>query len=331
MSFEIKTHGQIGPKLQELAREEINRIITTLRALNASTLDVLTHELRKRLKRLRALLWLVREPLGKNRYRADDGVFCEAGRALAVMRDAQALLKTHDRLQQQFVPRKPPALMRAMRQKLRTHERRCASALVGSAALGEQIVGLQAALDRVDEWPVGDYGWKELRRTVKRSYQRFRKSYEQAHEAPDAARLHRWRKRTKDLCLHLRLLRRIGPVLMEELADDYEVLGDFLGDDHDLVVLRLAVEKQRDTALHRPARAAFLQLLDLRRKELLEAAFNLGQRLHADSPTAFSRLLETNRAASRQRTRKARKLTQQLGASRRSTNAKNVPAKCAAI
>ena len=57
MSYEIKTHGQIGPKLQNLAREEIHRIIAVLRTLNASTLDVLTHDLRKRLKRLRALLF----------------------------------------------------------------------------------------------------------------------------------------------------------------------------------------------------------------------------------------------------------------------------------
>ena len=317
MSYEIKTHGQIGPKLQELAREEINRIIAALRTLNASTLDVRTHKLRKRLKRLRALLWLVREPLGKKRYRAEDGVFREAGRALAAMRDAQALLKTHDRLQQQFFPRKPPTLLRALRQKLSAHERQCASALVGSAALGKQIVGLQGALDRVDEWPVGDYGWKEMRRAVKRSYERSRESYKQAHDDPDAARLHRWRKRTKDFTLHLRLLRRIGPVLMEELAHDYEVLGEFLGDDHDLLVLRLAVKKQRDTILHRQARAAFLQLVDLRREELRDAAFDLGERLHADSPTAFSRLLDTHHTASRQRTRKARKLTRQLGTSPR--------------
>ena len=55
MSYEMKTHGQIGPKLQNLAREEIHRIIAALRTLSASTLNVLTHDLRKRLKRLRAL------------------------------------------------------------------------------------------------------------------------------------------------------------------------------------------------------------------------------------------------------------------------------------
>ncbi len=317
MSYEIKTHGPIGLKLQELARKEIKRIIAALRTLNAATLDGLTHDLRKRLKRLRALLWLLRESFGKKRYRAEDGVFREAGRALGAMRDAQALLKTHDRLQQRFFPVKPPALMRAMRQKLSAHERECAAALFGSAALGKQIVSLQAALDRVAEWPVADYGWKELRRAVKRSYQRSRESCEQARDAPDAARLHRWRKRTKDFSLHLRLLRRTDPVLMEELAHDYNVLGEFLGDDHDLVVLRAAVEKQRATILHRPARAAFLQLLDLRREELCEAAFALGERLHADSPTIFARELSAHRAAGRQRKRKAHKLTQQLSASRR--------------
>ena len=316
MSYEIKTHGRIGTELQKLAREEINRIIVALRTLNAATLDDLTHEIRKRLKRVRALLSLVREPVGKKRFRAEDGVFREVEQALGAMRDAHALRETLDGLQRRFFPGKPPARLRGVRQKLGTDERLRASALVGSGVLRKQIVCLQAALDRVGDWPVGDYGWKELRRAVKHSYRRSRECRERMHDAPGAARLHRWRKRTNDLCLYLRMLRHICPVLTEELAHDFEVLGEFLGDDHDLVVLRAALEKQRKTILHRPARTAFLKLLDLRQQELCDAAFALGKRLHADSPQVFARKLGERRATVRQRTRKARKLTRKLSASR---------------
>ncbi len=319
MSYEIKTHGQIGPELQDLARKEIKRIIAGLRTLNSVKLDCSTHDLRKRLKRLRALLWLVSGSFGKKRYRAEDGVFRKAGHALGAMRDAQALLKTHDHLQQQFFPRQPP-LLRAMRKKLSVRERKCASAMVGSAALEEQIVSLRAALIRVDEWPVADYGWKELRRAVKRSYQRSRESYERARHTPDVSCLHRWRKRTKDFSLHVRLLRRIGPVLMKELAHDYAVLGEFLGDDHDLAVLRADLKKQRDPILHQSARAALLKILDLRRAEFCDAAFALGKRLHTDSSANFARELSAHRVAARQRTRKADKLTQRLGSSRQTAD-----------
>ena len=312
MSFEIKPHCRVGSELQELARTEITQIIGAFRALHSDTLDGLTHEIRQRLKRLRAVIRLLREPLGKRRYRMEDSVIRAAGRALGPLREGQAALTTLDGLQRRFFPGKPSAALLTAREKLATQAQQCASALVGSAVLATQISALEGLSARLAEWPVEGFGWKEMRRAIECSYRCAKEHWERAHDASDADCLHCWRKRANDLWQYLRMLRRICPDLAGELAREYEVLGAFLGDYHDVVVLRAALEKQGDALLELQARVTFVKLLDLRMGELFDAAFALGERLHVHSPTAFAHELGEHRAACRGRLREARKLGQRF-------------------
>jgi hypothetical protein len=69
-----------------------------------------------------------------------------------------------------------------------------------------------------------------------------------------------------------------GPV--GELADEFHHLADYLGDEHDLAVLRPRV----------PASAT--DLVDRRREELQDKAFALGERLYADKSKTFVHILE---------------------------------------
>jgi CHAD domain-containing protein len=170
---------------------------------------------------------------------------------------------------------------------------------------------LKVLLADLATWPVTDYGWKKLRRAVRRSYDRARAAYRKAKDDPDPAHLHRWRKRVKELWFHVRLLRKASPAFMEELAQDFDVLGEFLGDDHDLLVLKAALKK-REGGANRTAMETLLELIELRREELLDAAFDLGERLHEESPADFARELDQRRATRQERKRKGRKLGAQL-------------------
>lgn len=312
MSYEIKIYGRIGPGLRELAKEETARALESLAAMQTGDTPAAAHDARKRLKKLRALLVLLREPLGQKRFRAEDSVLRQAGRMLSAKRDAEALLKTLKQLQRRFFPGKPSPLIQALQATLGAEERRCMAHLKRSNAVAAGTASLQEWHARIGAWPVTDYGWKELRRAIRRSYKRARRSYQDAREAPAPTRLHQWRKRVKELWFHIRLLRRVCPALMAELAQDYEVLGEFLGDDHDLFVLKTTLEERREALQHDAAAETLSKLIDLRREELLDAAFDLGERLHEDAPAVFVRELQERRSIRRQRRRKGKKLGAQL-------------------
>ena len=74
---------------------------------------------------------------------------------------------------------------------------------------------------------------------------------------------------------------------MDAMARELEMLGEYLGDDHDLVILRQAVEQQSPDKSHSRELAALNGLIDERQRELQIAALALGKRFYAERPSAF--------------------------------------------
>ena len=103
--------------------------------------------------------------------------------------------------------------------------------------------------------------------------------------------LHEWRKRSKDLWYHLRLVRRAWPEVMTTTADEAHELSDRLGDDHDLVVLARDVEDARPPLTDHQLEH-LRQLIGKRRKELQGEAFAYGERLFAEKPKRFVERIE---------------------------------------
>jgi CHAD domain-containing protein len=58
---------------------------------------------------------------------------------------------------------------------------------------------------------------------------------------PASENFHEWRKRVKDLSYHLQMLNPIWPEQICAAASELKELSDYLGDDHDLVLLEQAI------------------------------------------------------------------------------------------
>ena len=134
-------------------------------------------------------------------------------------------------------------------------------------------------------------GFDLLRPGLKRAYSRGRGSFRDARKEPSDEALHEWRKRSKDLWYHLRLVRRAWPEVMETTADEAHELSDRLGDDHDLVVLMAYVE-EREQPLPTDQVEHLQGLIGKRRKELQREAFAYGERLFAEKPKRFVERIE---------------------------------------
>ena len=70
-----------------------------------------------------------------------------------------------------------------------------------------------------------------------------------------------------------------------------KTLSQYLGDDHDLVMLRQFVGRHCGREHAREVKV-LNQLIDLRQKELRSAAFALGSRFYVENPPSFCRRLE---------------------------------------
>ena len=94
-------------------------------------------------------------------------------------------------------------------------------------------------------------------------------------EDPD--KFHEWRKRVKYLWYHMDILQQAWPVMLQDTANELHLLSDFLGDAHDLVVLKETLLAEPELSEGNQNLTTLLALIDRRRSSLEEASWTLGQ------------------------------------------------------
>jgi CHAD domain-containing protein len=253
------------------------------------------HGARKDLKKLRAVVRLLREELGEELYRAENSRYRDAGRALSATRDAQVKVETlaalgegvaGDRAAGGDAGELPFAALDAWRGALE-REREAASRSEG-AGVERALAVLEPGPRLIAAWPLIADEWDLLDAGLRRAYRRGRRGMAEAREAGDAASFHRWRKRAKDLWYQQRLLADAWPSVLGETADQAHALSERLGDHHDLAVL---AEDLADRGFEPAWSAPLGEAIAARQEELAGEAIALGERLYAERPRAYRRRL----------------------------------------
>ena len=147
MSFRIPNDEAVEPAVQRIADGQLGKAI---RETDDAGLDApeRVHQVRKRLKKLRARLRLVRPALGQ-RYRDENAWFRDTARRLSDVRDARANFETFDRL---FARHVDEAAFDPVRQRLPAQMPVAGDESLIESQLGELQARLDAARDRVDAW-----------------------------------------------------------------------------------------------------------------------------------------------------------------------------------
>jgi CHAD domain-containing protein len=118
-------------------------------------------------------------------------------------------------------------------------------------------------------------------------YRQGRKTLQAVHTAPSDAAFHEWRKQVKYLRYQIQLLRPIWSGPLEALAGELRGLCDYLGEDHDLVVLRAKLTANDSPLTNEPGCRALLATLDRKRVTLRRKAMRVGGRIYKESPALF--------------------------------------------
>jgi CHAD domain-containing protein len=279
-AYRLEEGEPLSKVLAGIARGRIDHALDELRGQTDSTPEEAVHGARKDMKKLRALLRLVRGELGEQRFARENACFRDAARELAGARDADVMVETLGSLEL------PAGLGWELRKVIQASRERDGAGADREAATRDAIAILKEARKRVGDWPLEDDSFEALAGGLRRTYRRGRRDFKAARAEPSVEALHEWRKRVKDLWYHQTLLRRLWPPVMTAVGDEAHELSDRLGDDHDLAVL--ADWFKEHTEPDPDLQAA----IDRRRAELQRDAFALGARLYADKPSAYVRRLE---------------------------------------
>jgi CHAD domain-containing protein len=277
-AYRLRQDEPLPDEIARVARGRIDHALDELRGKTDSTPEEAVHEARKDMKKLRALLRLVRGELGKSTFARENACFRDAARELSGTRDSDVMLETLAALDL------PAGLGWELRKTMQA-ELASDGAVDRERAARGAIAILKEARGRVDAWPLERDSFEALADGLGRTYRRGRRDFEAARAEPDTEGLHEWRKRAKELWYHHTLLRELWPAAMNVVGDEAHELSDKLGDDHDLAVLAAWLGE------HAEPGAVVLDAVESRREALQVAAFELGARLYAEKPGAYVRRL----------------------------------------
>jgi CHAD domain-containing protein len=278
----LHPHEPLVTGMRRVALEQLDLAIELLEAPAKTTRADAVHETRKSLKRLRALLKLLRADLGEQRFGHENAVLRNSARELSQARDTAVLVDTLDDLLERF----PAELgarkgVRRLRSGLTARRERSG---VRAEAVASVLDELRASRLRLYAWDPGHCGEEHVIAGLERSYRQGRRRWRVARRSRPgrpghAVAMHEWRKRAKDLRYCAETFGLGG------VARRAERLGDTLGEDHDLALLDALVRDHGGRLGAGPAsRKALRKAIAKRRRRLRRRALARGAELYAGKP-----------------------------------------------
>lgn len=237
----------------------------------------LIRELRKNIKKTRALLRLVRP--GFKHYSRENDALRSASRLISDLRDSDALEEAFSRVEAlTFLPAGQREDLRAI--VIRPRAEIAQTQLADRLAEHRAIVA--AIAERIRGWKVDADGFDALAPGLERTWLAAQKAMDMAQANPTVGALHDWRKRTKDHWYHARLLAPIWPEVMAQHVACADALGERLGEARDLAIL---IQALADVS----GAVEFIQAAAAEEARLLSDAHFLGARLFSEPAASLSR------------------------------------------
>jgi CHAD domain-containing protein len=287
MGFEVKKNESASAGMRRIARELVEEAVELIEEKKEDPSETI-HELRKQLKKFRAVLRLVRDELGDEVYRRDNVSARDLGRMLSPVRDAGVRVSSLDSLRKTYEKDFPADEMAPIRKRLVTRHGAAVRRVLSGSTLFKIAHELKGLRRRVRTWPLVKEGYPCLEPGLRRVYRQGKKVEAEAYVSGTDEAFHEWRKRAKDLRYHVDLLEPVWPEVMQDVEKTLHDLTDRLGDDHDLSDLRRILTTSPRLTRGSKSVTRVLELIDRRRSELQAEARPIGARIYCEKPKAFS-------------------------------------------
>ncbi len=289
--FSISPEVAVGEECRRILLAETAGAIDALEGFGADP-DHAVHETRRHGKRIRALLLLARPIAGGGGAIARaNRLVRDAARRLAPARDSLVLAQTLSAiLASKGAPRCGETGKTELR-RLRRHHRRILDGPDLLARAETAAVEFREASGIFRRWDWARVKPSAVVAAVVANYRAGAELFETSRLTRDPHDCHDWRKRTKYFLFHCRLLSRVVPDPLAELADLAEALGSSLGEHHDIAVLEDALLDGNATDRIGHEVLALIGLCEHRRAELEKTFFASGELVYAEPPEKLSRRL----------------------------------------
>jgi CHAD domain-containing protein len=290
MAYRLERDESVIRGLKRVVRDEMKSAGTSLSGAGKTNRDEAIHGTRKSIKKVRAILRLVSAELG-GAHELENARLRDVARRLSEFRDAFVIVETFDELKKKYKDEAGDRL-KSVRVALAKRRNEGSKAEDVATVLAEAAGALRKATKRVRAWPLQTDGFAAIGPGLEATYRAGRVALARVRKHPRPENFHELRKRVKDHWYHLRLLEDLWTSMMSASEKNLKDLETWLGNDHNLVVLRARIVaepafygKQKDIDLA-------LDLIDRHQEELREQSLSLAERIFAEKPSEFTRRMK---------------------------------------
>ena len=250
----------------------------------------------------------------------ENDCFRKVGRKLSEFRDAAATIEIFDDLRERFRRDLGADTLASIRHGLLTRKRQFEQQAPIDQTLDQITATLQAASKRVKTWPIQADGFAAIAPGLEKTYRRSRNAMEPLPSYARPDNYHKWRRCSKYHRYHIQLLQSVWAEMMQAYASSLKDLDTWLGNDHNLVVLRDRIVAEPEFYGKEREIDLLLSLIDKYEKLLRESALSLGERTYDRKPGEFARLMNHLWRAWKSQPRSFEKLVQEKQGKQSKTN-----------
>jgi CHAD domain-containing protein len=286
VAFRLKKHAPVAAEIRRIVLRQLEVAISELHTVGDPQSDEAVHDARRRIKKIRAIIRLVRPVLDKA-YRAVDDDLRTVSRLLAPVADGRGIIETLDELAHRYGKALPPRTIAAARAGVLRNGARADREAAQRGVLEVAAGTLRSERRRIKHWHITAQGFRAIGPGLEESYRHARHMMMVAWSKPKPSHFHAWRRYVKDHWFHVRLLEgRCGYHLMT-YQRRIEALDGVLGEYHNVVLLREVLTK--DVHLPREETARCLRVVARYQRLLRRHAETLGVGIYSEPPRRFVR------------------------------------------
>jgi CHAD domain-containing protein len=291
MAYRLKSKESVPEGIKRVVKEELEAGLDQLNGKSRANRDEAVHEARKSVKKIRAVLRLMRPELN-GAYDMETRRLRTVGRKLSEFRDAGAIVETFDNLKKKYRNDLRKHSLDSIRRRL-VKLRDEAEKKVETGDAFKKLAGtLEDAAKDVKTWPLQTDGFSAIAPGIEDAFRRARRAMVRARKDPRPENFHEWRKAVKDHWYHVRLLESLWSDVMRAHEKSLKDLESWLGEDHNLVVLRERIVADPDSYGGQKETDLVLDLIDKYQKELRDNALSLGERIYEERLRQFTRRMK---------------------------------------
>jgi CHAD domain-containing protein len=291
MAYALAKNESIADNIRRIWAEELAAAIRILEN-PGSNQEKDIHEVRKGIKKIRAVLRLMRKHMDVELFRQENTRYRNIGHKLSHVRDATVMIKTLDKIRTADSKAIPAAAYTNARKKLLAKQADISRLFFEeNNSTADVLAAFKEAQQQQPQISLSKDSFGVLATNLQQIYIKGIKAYTYARKKPGIDSFHELRKEVKNLWYHTRILTPIWPGFMEAYASELGLLSELLGDDHDLGVLFEEIESGRLTFSRKATTDRILRAIEDQRNALQQKVHPLAKRVFAEEAQSYTNRL----------------------------------------